>query len=324
MARLEGVNLSQLCSARPDGPQIVTGGAGIVGSDLHEFFTSERASVRALLARHGALLFRGFELHEPWQFAQCMAALGLQPFCYTGGDSPRTVVSDGVYTSTEYPATASISLHHEMSYLSRWPTVLAFFAVTAPLANGQTSLAITADVSAAIDPEVVRRFHERGLKYVRIFHTGMAFGKSWQETFGTSDRGKVQLIVKDLGSDICWIDTDTLQLETYRSALLDLDGSGRFFWFNQAEQWHPSALSPQVRQQFSAMLGNDLMPHDCKYGDGSEIPPEDLRGIRKAMAGAKLLFDWQAGDLLILDNRLMMHGREPFAGERRILAYLGA
>jgi len=30
-------------------------------------------------------------------------------------------------------------------------------------------------------------------------------------------------------------------------------------------------------------------------------------------------FPWQPGDLLMLDNMLVAHGREPFAGRREIL-----
>jgi alpha-ketoglutarate-dependent taurine dioxygenase len=33
-------------------------------------------------------------------------------------------------------------------------------------------------------------------------------------------------------------------------------------------------------------------------------------------------FQWQAGDLLLLDNRLVMHSRQPFSGPRKILASL--
>jgi alpha-ketoglutarate-dependent taurine dioxygenase len=321
------VKLSPLFPAQPDGPQIVSMGAtgtAPTAAELQDLLATEQLSVRAHLASHGAILFRGYGLENAQQFAHCMAALGMEPFSYAGGDSPRTAIADGVSTSTDYPATASISLHHEMSYLPCWPTYLAFFAELAPVANGQTSLAISADVTAAIDPAVMDRFQARGLKYVRNFNPDLAFGKSWQETYGTDDRDEVISLVEGQHSLACWLENGTLRVETVCAALIAVDGQDQPIWFNQAEQWHPSALSPQVRQQFAAMLGGDRMPHDCTFGDGSQIELEDLRSVRRTMARAKLLFDWQAGDLLILDNRLMMHGREPFAGQRRILAYLAA
>lgn len=36
-----------------------------------------------------------------------------------------------------------------------------------------------------------------------------------------------------------------------------------------------------------------------------------------------ICFAWQQGDLLMIDNMLVAHGRNPFDGPRRILAAMG-
>jgi alpha-ketoglutarate-dependent taurine dioxygenase len=41
--------------------------------------------------------------------------------------------------------------------------------------------------------------------------------------------------------------------------------------------------------------------------------------IRDLYRDAALSFPWQRGDVLLVDNFLAVHGREPFSGERRIL-----
>ncbi|MGO4775322.1 TauD/TfdA family dioxygenase, partial [Lysobacter sp. 2RAB21] len=69
-------------------------------------------------------------------------------------------------------------------------------------------------------------------------------------------------------------------------------------------------------------VGN--LPHECEYGDGEPIEDDVLIEIRRALNTSKLLFDWQRNDLLMIDNILMMHGRESFKGERKTLAYLSA
>lgn len=33
----------------------------------------------------------------------------------------------------------------------------------------------------------------------------------------------------------------------------------------------------------------------------------------------EVAFPWQPGDVLVVDNMLVSHGRRPFSGERRIL-----
>ena len=59
-------------------------------------------------------------------------------------------------------------------------------------------------------------------------------------------------------------------------------------------------------------------------GDGSAI---DVNAMGTAIALADELtfdIDWQTGDVVLLDNFLVMHGRRTFSGERRVLASLVA
>ncbi len=72
----------------------------------------------------------------------------------------------------------------------------------------------------------------------------------------------------------------------------------------------------------SRVEGND--------GEEEEDEEEEKRWLDpSAMADAVLLmgelcvaFPWRAGDVLLLDNRTVMHSRRPFEGPRRILASL--
>jgi hypothetical protein len=61
------------------------------------------------------------------------------------------------------------------------------------------------------------------------------------------------------------------------------------------------------------------LPANTYYGDGSPIEPEVLDHLRAAYHAETVSFPWQQGDLLMLDNMLVAHGRAPYAGARQIL-----
>jgi len=46
----------------------------------------------------------------------------------------------------------------------------------------------------------------------------------------------------------------------------------------------------------------------------------DLESIHQVITETKVMFDWQVNDLLVCDNKLMAHGRQPYQPPRRILA----
>lgn len=55
------------------------------------------------------------------------------------------------------------------------------------------------------------------------------------------------------------------------------------------------------------------------FADGSPIPAEYIRQVRDRGLAAAVDVDWRRGDLLIVDNVLVGHGRRPFTGNRRVL-----
>lgn len=56
----------------------------------------------------------------------------------------------------------------------------------------------------------------------------------------------------------------------------------------------------------------------CTYGDGQEISGLELKLIQDAFWNNISLFSWQEGDVLVIDNYSVSHGRHPFTGPREI------
>ena len=275
------------------------------------------------LHRDGAAWLRGFDIGSPDEFRTVVTAVRPQLMNYVGGDSPRSSVGDRVYTSTEFPPEMEIGLHNELSYTRSWPDRVFFCCLVAAESGGETHIADSRRVLRALDPAIRDRFSQKGVIYRQHLRDGNAEsgpGKSWQETFDTTDPAEVERVCGEQSMEFRWTSRGLLT-SLSNPGILTHPVTGESCWFNQADMWHASFDS--VKAQESRSLTDSanepaLGCHAC-YGDGSEISISDLRSVRSACKKSEVLFPWRAGDLLILDNILAMHGRKPFKGERRVL-----
>lgn len=267
----------------------------------------------------GAVLLRGLGLGSPEAFHDVVARFGDPLTSYRGGNTPRTTVSEGVFTSTEYPAEYEISLHNELSYAASWPTRLYFCCLVAAETGGATPVCDGRALLADLDPEVRARFTDLGVVYRQHLHGGYGLGKSWQQTFETSDVAAVEEFLTSAGMSFEWVD-DGLRTAAPRPGVRAHPVTGETVWFNQADQWHPSNLPAQEREALLELVeSDDELPHSVTFGDGSALTEHDLAEVRRAAKRNELAFPWEPGDLLIVDNLLVLHGRHPYTGARRTL-----
>lgn len=297
-------------------------GAAAGGLPALRAFLAENAELAEQhLLRCGALLFRGFGVEREDLLAEVVQALPGRRMDYRDGNSPRRKLGGGIYTSTEYPPEFFISMHNELSYSSRWPARLVFCCVTPAAEGGETPLADSRRILAELEPAIVERFRALGVEYVRNLHGGRGMGRSWQASFETDDRGEVESFCRESGVAFSWLGDGTLRLTHVRPAVAVHPRTGEAAWFNQADQFHPSTHPKPV---FDAMMAlykgrEDRLPQDARFGDGTPIPLEMLDSVRATTGGLIRAVPWQAGDVLLVDNMLVCHGRMPFRGQRKIL-----
>jgi len=289
----------------------------IEGVNLAAWARANRSQVEAQLITHGALLFRNFKIGGPTQFEEIATALTTELLKYNERAAPRTEVSPNVYTSTEYPADQHIPLHHEMSYSHNWPTKIWFYCDLSPQQGGETPIANDRKVFGMIDPAIKGEFIRKQILYVRNYGEGVDL--PWQEVFQTSDRAVVEAYCRKAYMEFEWKDADRLKTRQRRPAVVTHPKTGETLWFNHAHMFHMSNLAPEVRQSLLAEFKEDELPRNAFYGDGSPIESSVLDEIREVYRQASVVFPWQNGDLLMLDNFLASHGRRPFVGPRRIL-----
>ncbi len=275
------------------------------------------------LHRVGAVLMRGFGIGSAGEFHDVVAAVRPQLLNYAGGDSPREALGDRIYTSTEFPPNKEIGLHNELSYTRTWPERVFFCCLVAARSGGETHIADSRNVFAQMDRAVRDRFSEEGVIYRQHLRDGsdeLGPGKSWQETFETTKRAEVERVCASQGMEFEWTHRG-LRSSLHNPGVLTHPVTGETCWFNQADLWHArfDTVKAQENRTVTETPADEALGSHACYGDGSEIPIEDLTSVRAACRRSERLFSWQAGDLLILDNILTMHGRKPFTGERRVL-----
>lgn len=271
----------------------------------------------ALLTAEKALVMRGFGV-APGELDDVLDALLPDRLAYVHGNSPRTKVGRNVYTSTEYPAALAISMHNEMSYASRRPTRLAFYCETAPGSGGATPVIDGELWLESVGPEIREAFSD-GVRYQQNLHGGYGLGKSWQQTFETQDRSAVETFLAESAATWEWRSDGGLRIEQLRPAFVRHPVTGAEVWFNQADQWHPAGLGDETARALTQIMPPEDLPQSVAFADGSPIPDEYVTRIRDLGLEKAVDVDWQAGDLLLIDNVLVGHGRRPFDGPRRVL-----
>ena len=278
--------------------------------DSHDFIDQQ-------LLKHGGILFRDFEITDEVKFEQLVRAFSPNLIDYLDQHTPRTRLSEAVYTSTEYPADHYIPFHSENSKNHVWPLKIWFCCMKPADSGGETPIADNRKVFQRLDQRIKERFIRNNVMYVRNFGEGV--GLPWQTAFQTNDRNVVEDHCRRFGMEFTWKDNNRLKLRHVCQAIAHHPITGEAVWFNQAHLFHVAGLDAPVRESLLDLFAEEDLPSNAYFGDGSRIDDSIIDEIRECFREVAVTFPWQARDLLMLDNMFVAHGRKPYAGARRIL-----
>jgi len=289
----------------------------VEGINLVTWAASNRDAIATWLLQHGGILFRNFDIREIAQFEQFIQTISGTLLDYSYRSTPRHQISGKIYTSTEYPAAQSIPLHNEMSYSLSWSMKILFFCMKAAERGGETPISDSRKIFQCINPKIKEKFIQKKVMYVRNY--GDKLDLSWENVFQTNNKSDVETYCHKAGIEFEWKDSNHLRTRQICQAVATHPKTGEMVWFNQAHLFHVSSLEPEVRQTLLSTMKEDELPRNAYYGDGSPIETSVLDEIREIYQQEAVIFPWQEGDILMLDNMLTAHGRKPFIGSRKVV-----
>ena len=165
----------------------------------------------------------------------------------------------------------------------------------------------------------MKKFEDLGVIYNSVMSNGDELdsgqGRSWQKTLAACTKVEAEKKLITLGYAWEWVDKDDLVVSTRVFQAIKRLASGKKSFFNQV-------LAASLGWKKNSSLA--LPP--VVFGNGTLISEESIQLISEAAESLTLLRKWSDGDILIVDNHKIMHGRKPFSGskKREILVSLTA
>lgn len=206
----------------------------------------------------------------------------------------RREVADDADTSTVNLGMQHVGPHAELAYSPQRPDLLWFYCAHPPASGGQTTLFDGIEVWKSLPDPLREKFAMTELLY--SFHaTGQ---DEWPLFTGMlADRDHtLDLLATEQGVSYATRDEDTIDI-SYRVSAAKLS-----------------------RFQGVPAFANSIMPNlggDVSFADGTSVRSGDRLSILRACSEVMTPVEWRTGDMIMIDNSRMMHGRLPFSDPSR-------
>lgn len=282
------------------------------------WISSNKAELHDLLIKHGALLLRGFPVESSAAFERMLDSTDYVNMPYVGGAAPREQVTESrIVTANESPASEKIPFHHEMAQVPTPPGYIFFYCETASDKGGATSILHSNEICQKffeIDPEFAQKIADQGVRYIRVMpketDRSSAIGRSWKETFQVETLEEAEVAMRDAGMEWEWLQDGSVK--TFTSVLPAIR--------HDAEIDKPVFFNSIAAVFTGWNDARNVGEKAVMTADGEFMNPKVLASLVDEMDRLCVNFKWQHGDVLWINNHTVLHARQPFEGDRRILA----
>ncbi len=273
------------------------------------------AQIETELESAGAILFRGFPMNNAETFDAFSAAFEYPSFTYQESlsNAVRINFTERVFTANEAPKEVEIFLHHEMAQTPISPDKLFFFCKSAAEDGGATPICRSDKLYEALqeaDANLAKEFLDKGLKYTTHMpaedNHASGQGRSWKSTLSVDNVEQAEAKLAELGYSWEWKDDASLKAITPVLPAVRTLKNGTQVFYNQLIAAYMGWKG--VRENPATAI---------TFGDDSHITPESLNLVVELSKDFTFDIEWQDGDMALVDNKMAMHGRRPFSGERK-------
>ncbi|MEM1170168.1 MAG: TauD/TfdA family dioxygenase [Cyanobacteria bacterium P01_H01_bin.35] len=294
---------------------------------------------------YGALLFRGFEVETAAQFESILELLNVKLASkYHFGSAQRERITDQVFTSSEAPGNLMITPHTELNMVPVRPSFLAFFCQIEPTLYGETPIINTEKIFNDLSPNLQHKFANSPQKYVRFVPNhllGMVFEElSREEITKLLEDGEFHFEWRDDGSldfecsyiplfphprtgKLCFglsLYDCFVTREWYRSILQRYPFKKRIYYKFLPSQLYRTLEGMDNSQQKGTTLDTYLVNEE---GNCTKMTEPEAKELGKAEWKNAAVFRWRQGDILVIDNLQLVHGRLNAQPPRKILTAFG-
>lgn len=308
------------------------GGEFGTSSEFVELIRERRTIIDELVREHGGIVLVETPVRTAREFDEFSSSFPSYEQGYVGGAGPRSSVVGNVMEATKVAPPFKITIHQEMAYMAEYPPRIAFHCARPAEQGGETIVASMAEFMKRIPASVDRKLREHGIRGVRNYSPLRdAAGKKtvqhidekgWDEVFGTEDKSLVDRICRDKNMTPIWNDDGTLTLVTYMDAFTRHPKLGKKFYRNII---HIDFLNTDLGKddfEQKRRRAKQKMPTGYSFGNGTDLTSNERANLESALDDVTLAWQWNAGDIMVLDNLQMGHGRNPYVGERETFVAL--
>ena len=202
-----------------------------------------------------------------------------------------------------------------------YPKRLAFFARRIARQSGETTIGDMRDLLQDLAPATVYKLRTHKVRMATNYgprSEGLQSSyahmdlRGWNQAFFTEDPQEVERLCAQKGLQPLWNADGSLTLLTQLEPFVTHPVTGQEL-YRSGIHMRPQSENEELTRSIRA---RQQYPTGATLGNGEPLSPEELQHIDAACAARTVHWSWQAGDVMVVDNLQVWHGRNPYEGER--------